>query len=69
MDYEMAVPREVSAFHAFVTDIYIKQSNHVHKAVTLLPQSQHGISAPMSILHQLYISVFKNKAAFFCLQK
>lgn len=42
MDYEMAVPHEVSGFHSFVIDIYIKQSDHTHKAVTLLPQFQLG---------------------------
>lgn len=68
MDYEMAVPHEVSGFHSFVTDIYIKQSDHTLKLQCCF-LNPAGIAAPASVLHQLYFSVFKNKVVFFCLQK
>lgn len=59
MDYEMAVPHEVSGFHSFVTDIYIKQSDHTLKLQCCF-LNPAGIAAPASVLHQLYFSVFKN---------
>lgn len=59
MDYEMAVPHEVSGFHSFVTDIYIKQSDHTLKL-------QHCfLSSSWDCSSNEYVS----SVIFFCHQK